>query len=143
MAGASRPASHETLTGQNPKIEQFSAGPFYIAPKIEGNELRVGIYTVERDWLVSELCWIRGLPIPFIKQVQKGQSPMGKFTIVYFLKSHLGVRHVSSDASVCEQLEGFRSRTRPCHAWILPQSGLLTPKTKINPTESACFTERN
>jgi hypothetical protein len=97
--------SPETVTGQKPKIEQHSAGPFYIVPKIEGKEIRVGLYAVERDWLVSELCWIRGLPIPFIKQVEKAHTPTGMFTVVYFLKKHLGVRHISSDASICESPE--------------------------------------
>jgi len=97
--------SPETAIGQKPQIQQESVGPFYRAPNIDGKELKVGLYVVEREWLVSELCWIRGLPIPFIKQVQKAQSPAGMFTVVYFLKTRLGVRHVSPDASVCEAPE--------------------------------------
>lgn len=94
--------SPETVSRQEAQIERSPEGPFYRAPMIEGKRLRIGVYAVDRCALVDELCWIRGLPIPFIKQVRKAQTPKGMFTIVYFLKEHLGVRHMSSDASVCE-----------------------------------------
>jgi hypothetical protein len=90
------------VTRQSPQIRQGADGPYYNAPTIGNKQLRIGIYAVEREWLVSALTAIRDLPTLFIKQVQKAQTPNGMFTIVYFLKTHLGVRHMSPDASVCE-----------------------------------------
>jgi len=94
--------SPETATGAQGSIDHTPDGPFYRPTTIDGKQLRVGVYALEREWLVSELCWIRGLPLPFLKQVQRATTPKGMFTIVYFLKTHLGVRHVSADLSVCE-----------------------------------------
>ena len=94
--------SPETVTGKKPQIEQSKHGPFYHAPSIDGKQLRIGVYAVEREWLFSELCWIRDIPIPFIRLVKKAQSPKNMFTVVFFLKTHLGVRHVSTDASVVD-----------------------------------------
>jgi hypothetical protein len=89
----------EQLTGDRPEIKQQESSPFYQPPRIGGHELKVGVYAVERESLASALCWIRGLPIPFIKQVQN-KSPSGMFTVVFFLKRQLGTRYCSPDAQV-------------------------------------------
>jgi hypothetical protein len=94
--------SPETVIGQKPQIEQTAYGPFYVAPTIEGKQLRIGVYAFEREWLAAELCAIRGIPIPFITWVEKAKTPKGMFTVAYFLKNHLGVRQLSPDASVYE-----------------------------------------
>ena len=94
--------SPETVTGQKTQMDQTAYGPFYHAPTIEGKQLRIGVYAVEREWLIAELCAIRDIPIPFINWVKKAQTPKGMFTVAYFLKNHLGVRQLSADASIYE-----------------------------------------
>gem|GEM_PF-3750607 len=89
--------SPESLFGQSPLYETLSGEPYYKAPVIAGKQLKVGIYAVERESLVSNLCCIRDIPTPLIKQVQ-ADCPVGMFTVAYFCGRSLGVRHVSPDA---------------------------------------------
>jgi len=96
------PFSPEILTRAEPNIDQKSQGPFYCPPIIKGKTLTIGVYAVGPVALADELCCIRGIPIPFIKQVREIKTPKGMFTVVYFLKTHLGVRHMSPDARICE-----------------------------------------
>jgi hypothetical protein len=89
----------EQLTGDRPEIKQQESRPFYQPPRVDGHEIKVGVYAVERKSLGSALCWIRGLPIPFIKQV-RNKSPDGMFTVVFFLNGQLGMMYCSPDAQV-------------------------------------------
>lgn len=89
--------SPEALCGLNPQYETISGEPLYKAPTIHGTQLKVGIYAVERESLVSELCAIVGVPPPMIKQVKR-EGPKGMFTVLYFCGLTLGVRYVSPDA---------------------------------------------
>jgi len=101
--------SPEAICGLSPQYESISSGEtVYKAPKIRGSLLKVGIYAVERGALVTELCGIQGVPIPFIKLVQR-ESPEGMFTVAYLCGPSLGVRNVSHDASKVEAppLESF------------------------------------
>ncbi len=100
--------SPEAICGLTPQHESISGETLYKAPTIRGSQLKVGIYAVERESLVSELCAIQGVPLPLIKQVQL-KSPKGMLTVAYFCGSSLGVRYVSLDASKDESppMESF------------------------------------
>lgn len=93
--------SAETMAGEQPRTSNRADGPYYI-PIVAGKRLRTGVFVYERDALVSALCALRGIPTMFLKQVQKSKSPDNMFTVVYFLQTHLGVRHVSADAQIIE-----------------------------------------
>ena len=90
--------SPEALCGLSPQYESISGEAVYKAPTIRGTKLKVGVYAVEREALVTELCGIQGVPPPLIKQVQR-ESPKDMFTVAYFCGRGLGVRYVSRDGS--------------------------------------------
>lgn len=65
----------------------------YVAPMMNGQAIRVGVYVLEREWLVSELCWVKGLPPIFIQLVKEDKRP-GNFDIVVFAPGGMRVEHL-------------------------------------------------
>jgi hypothetical protein len=94
--------SPEQITGQPVRTETTGGVTLYRAPTINGVAARTGIYAAEREQLVYALCGIQQIPMPLIKMVQ-AKPPASMFTVAYFGFTGFNVRHVSLDATVCEQ----------------------------------------
>jgi hypothetical protein len=65
----------------------------YVPPMMNGQAMRVGVYVLEREWLASELCWVKGLPPIFIQLVKEDKRP-GNFDIVVFAPNGMRVEHL-------------------------------------------------
>jgi hypothetical protein len=94
--------SPEQFTGQPVRNETSEGVTLYRAPTINDVTARTGVYAAEREQLVYALCGIQQIPMPLIKMVQ-AKPQRGMFTVAYFGFTGFNVRHVSTDATVCEQ----------------------------------------
>jgi hypothetical protein len=83
----------ETITHGKPNISNNGCCDVYVAPTVNGQAMRVGVYVLEREWLVSELCWVKGLPTIFIQLVKEDKRP-GNFDIVVFALGGMRVEHL-------------------------------------------------
>jgi hypothetical protein len=83
----------EALTGGRPTISNNGYCDVYVAPTVNGQAMQVGVYVLEREWLVSELCWVKGLPPIFIQLVKEDKRP-GNIDIVVFAAGGMRVEHL-------------------------------------------------
>jgi hypothetical protein len=83
----------ESLTGSKPTVSNNGYCDVYVAPTVNGQPMQVGVYVLEREWLVSELCWVKGLPPIFIQLVKEDKRP-GNFDIVVFAPGGMRVEHL-------------------------------------------------
>lgn len=69
--------SPETFTKTKPIIDGF----LYSPPVVSKIPVAVGIYVVEREWVVAQLCHIVDIPLMFHVSVREHREP-GHFTVV-------------------------------------------------------------
>ena len=65
----------------------------YVPPASNGRTLAAGIFVLPREWLFTQLCWLKDLPPLFIQMV-KDEKRAGHFTVVVFGSNGMCVRHL-------------------------------------------------
>jgi|GEM_PF-5180460 len=83
----------ETVTGGSPSISNNEYCDVYVAPSVDGKAMQTGVYILEREWLVSELAWVKGLPPMFIMLVREDKQP-GKCDVVVLASGGMRVEHL-------------------------------------------------
>lgn len=70
----------------------------YVAPEVNGRAMQVGVYGLERDWLISQFYWVKGIPPMFVDLIKREMEPDGNFTIVVLAAGGMQVRHLPRPA---------------------------------------------
>jgi hypothetical protein len=85
----------EQFTGTTPEISNNGFCDVYVPPSIKGNAMQSAVFVLERDWLASELAWVKDIPPIFIQMVRdKLFHPDGTFTIAVFAPRGMRVEHL-------------------------------------------------
>ena len=85
----------ESYLGTEPTISNNGYCDVYVAPTVNGNPMQSAVFALEREWLASELAWVKGLPPMFIQLVRDKQfQPDGTFTIAVFAPGGMRVEHL-------------------------------------------------
>jgi hypothetical protein len=93
----------EVFTKSKPKFFNNGYCDVYIPPKVDGVEMQACIFGLEREWLISEFCWVKGIPPMFISLIKADKAPAGSVTIVVLASKGMCVRHLPLNTPVIEQ----------------------------------------
>jgi ankyrin repeat protein len=85
--------SPETYSQGKAKLENNGYCDVYVPPTLNGKTLKAGLYVLEREYLFSQLCWMKGLPPPFLSMV-KDEKKAGHFTVAVLNSNGMCVRHL-------------------------------------------------
>lgn len=84
----------ENVTHGKPMISNNGYCDVYMAPRVNGQTMQAGVYGLEREWLISEFCWVKGIPPFFIELIKAEMQPAGTFTVVNLAGSGMNVQHL-------------------------------------------------
>jgi ankyrin repeat protein len=85
----------ESYLGTKPIILNNGYCWVYVPPTVNGNPMQSAVFAVERDWLASELCLIKGMERMFIDEIRDKQFRAdGIFTIAVFAAGGMFVEHL-------------------------------------------------
>lgn len=84
----------ENVTQGKPTISNNGYCDVYMAPRVNGQTMQAGVYGLEREWLISEFCWVKNIPPFFIELIKSEMQPAGTFTVVNLAAGGMNVHHL-------------------------------------------------
>jgi hypothetical protein len=84
----------ENMTQGKPTISNNGYCDVYMAPRVNCQTMQAGIYGLEREWLISEFCWVKDIPPFFIELIKSEMQPAGTFTVVNLAAGGMNVHHL-------------------------------------------------
>ncbi|HEY5593064.1 MAG TPA: hypothetical protein VIK55_18870 [Paludibacter sp.] len=109
----------ETFTKSIPVFINNGYCDVYIPPKIDGLEMQSCIFGLEREWLISEFCWVKGIPPMFISLIKPDMAPAESFTIVVLASNGMCVKHMPLNTIVTEQKAKPSAKNSVLEEWDL------------------------
>jgi hypothetical protein len=94
--------SPEILYGRKPLQEnvgddQGNACLVYSPPSIDGQQVRTGIFVVDRSSFLQAACSVRGIPIFFLQEVKASRKLSGQVEVLVFSATGITTRRISSN----------------------------------------------
>lgn len=84
----------EMFSAGKPKISNNGYCDVYNPPEVAGQAMLTGVFGLNREWLISEFCWVKGIPPMFISLIKAEHQPAGQFTVVVLAAGGMRVEYL-------------------------------------------------